>query len=188
MCRENIFQLPVFFLTDFNKLVTVPDDHSQSNNIANDGRGIQGDGSCLLIKEWITTQRTTKLPNKVLGIEEQYFNCRSSVSRQICDKLDSFPDDCPNYNHVPKCDSQKTSQSRVLFSIPKGVRDSVSRKQTFSRLPSISGQIFENWTVYPTINYTQSKMQLIENRTTERRIFLLFKQKCIFLGTERVCD
>ena len=29
---------------------------------------------------------------------EQTFNCRSSVSRQICDKLDSFPDDCPNYN------------------------------------------------------------------------------------------
>ena len=95
MCREleNIFQLPVFFWTDFNKLVTVPDDHSQSNNIANDGRGIQGDGSCLLIKEWITTQRTTQL-----GIEEQSFNCRSSVSRQICGKLDSFPDDCPNYN------------------------------------------------------------------------------------------
>ena len=40
-----------------------------------------------------------------------------------------------------------------------------SRKQTFSRLPSISGQIFENWIVYPTINYTQSKMQLIENKT-----------------------
>ena len=42
---------------------------------------------------------------------------------------------------------------------------SASREQTFNRLPTISGQIFENWIVYPTINYTQSKMQLIENRT-----------------------
>ena len=95
MCRENTFQLPVFFWTDFNKFVIVSDDHSQSNNIANDGRGIQGDGSCLLIKEWITThaQRTLQV-----GIEEQSFNCRSSGSRQICDKLDSFPDGYPSYN------------------------------------------------------------------------------------------
>ena len=95
MCRENIFQLPVFFWTDFNKLVTVPDDHSQSNNIAKDGREIQGDGSCLLIKECPDHDTTH---NSASHVEEQSFNCRSSVSRQICDKLDSFPDDYPNYN------------------------------------------------------------------------------------------
>ena len=60
--------------------------------------------------------------------------------------------------------TEDKSKQGALF-IPKSVRDSVSRKQTFSRLPSISGQIFENWIVYPTINYIQSKMQLIDNRT-----------------------
>ena len=62
--------------------------------------------------------------------------------------------------------TEDESKQGALFHPKKCARlGTVSRKQTFSRLPSISGQIFENWIVYPTINYIQSKMQLIENKT-----------------------
>ena len=52
----------------------------------------------------------------------------------------------------------------VSIILHRVTNDSVSRKQTFNRRPSISGQIFKNWIVYPTINITQTKPQLIKDR------------------------
>ena len=52
----------------------------------------------------------------------------------------------------------------VSIILHRVTNDSVSRKQTFNRRPSISGQIFKNWIVYPTINITQTKSQLIKDR------------------------
>jgi hypothetical protein len=52
----------------------------------------------------------------------------------------------------------------VSIILHRVTNDSMSRKQTFNRRPSISGQIFKNWIVYPTIDITQTKPQLIKDR------------------------
>ena len=63
----------------------------------------------------------------------------------------------------------------VSISLHRVTNDSVSRKQTFNRRPSISGQTFKNWIVYQTINITQTKPQLIKD-TSKKNVHTLYSK------------